>query len=176
MSYYFNSVYPTIDYDPSGNGITTKIQDIFIRVIARKEVMERNVLFSKYTVKDAESPEMLAKKVYGSVKYYWVILLTNKIFDRYYEWPMTERNLKKYISDKYENPAAIHHYEISQFSGDTNTKIKVELADEPTASAISNYEYEVYLNDLRKEIKILDRAFLSQFEDEYLDLIKESTL
>ena len=97
MSYYFNSVYPTIDYDPSGNGITTKIQDIFIRVVARKEVMERNVLFSKYTVKDAESPEMLARKVYGSVKYYWVILLTNKIFDRYYEWPMTERNLKNQL-------------------------------------------------------------------------------
>ncbi len=176
MSYYFNSVYPTILYDPTGNGQPKKIQDIFIRVIARKSVTERNVLFQKYTVKDEETPESISNRLYGNVKYYWVILLTNKIYDRYYDWPMTERILKKYISDKYDNPNAVHHYEISQSSGDTNTKITVELADEPTAYGVSNYEYEVELNDARKEIRILEPVYFSQFANEYLDLIKETAL
>jgi len=173
---YFNNIYPTINYDPTGDGITTKIQDIFVRVIAKKSVTERNVLFQKYTVKEHESPEILADRLYGGAKYYWVILLTNKIYDRYYEWPMTDRNLKRYVADKYVNPNAAHHYEISQSSGDTNTKIKVELADEPTASPVTNYEYEIELNDIRKDIKILAPSYFSQFINDYLNLIKETTL
>ncbi len=89
---------------------------------------------------------------------------------------MTERILKKYISDKYDNPNAVHHYKISQSSWDTNTKITVELADEPTAYGVSNYEYEVELNDARKEIRILEPVYFSQFANEYLDLIKETAL
>jgi len=173
---YFNSIYPKIDYDPTGNGITTRVQDIFTRVIARESVLNRSLMFQKYTVRDGENPEILANDFYGNAKFYWVILLSNKLYDRYYEWPMTESMLRKYVSDKYANPNAIHHYEISQSSGDTNTKIKVELADEPTATPITNYEHEIELNNVRREIKILEPAYFSQFVSDYMELIKETTL
>jgi len=176
MSYYFNNIYPTIDYDATGDGITTRIQDIFVRVIAKKSVTERNVLFQKYTIHEEETPESIANDIYGSSQYYWVVLLTNKIYDRYYEWPMTDRILRKYVGDKYTNPNAAHHYEISQSSGDTNTKIKVELADEPTATPVTNYEYEIELNDARKDIKILEPSYFTIFTHDYLKLIKETTL
>ena len=174
--YYFNNIYPTIDYDATGDGITTKIQDILVRVIAKKSITERSVLFQKYTVREEESPEILAYKTYGSAQYYWVILLTNKIYDRYYEWPMSDRNLRRFVGDKYANPDAVHHYEISQSSGDTNTKITVELADEPTAYSVSNYEYEIELNDNRKNIRVLDPVHFPRFVNDYMELIKETIL
>ena len=176
MTAYFNNVYPKIDYDPTGSGITTKVQDILIRVIARKSVTERNVLFQKYTIRDEESPELLAADFYGDPQLYWVIMLTNKLYDRYYEWPMTERVLRKYVADKYADPNAIHHYEISQSSGDTNTKITVELSDEPTATPITNYEHEIYLNEARREIKLLDPVYFDSFVEDYMELIKETSL
>ena len=176
MSYYFNNVYPTIDYDATVDGITTRIQDIFVRVIARKSVTERDVLFQKFRILDEETPESVSDSIYGSPKYYWIILLTNKIYDRYYEWPMSDRNLRRFVGDKYANPDAVHHYEISQSSGDTNTKITVELADQPTAYSVSNYEYEIELNDNRKDIRVLDPVHFPRFVNDYMELIKETIL
>ena len=71
-----------------------------------------------------------------------LVLMLNQYYDRYYDWPMTQRNLQAYVISKYTNPDGIHHYEISQKSGNTNTKIKVELADEPSATSVTNYGYE----------------------------------
>ena len=76
---------------------------------------------------------------------------------------MSINNLQKYVLDKYANPNAIHHYETPQSSGNTTTNIKVELADVPTATAVTNYEYEQNLNDARKQIKILQPEYLGQF-------------
>ena len=46
---FFTQTYPKIPYDPTGNKIYTLVQDILTRVIVRKEVSDRKVLFSKYT-------------------------------------------------------------------------------------------------------------------------------
>ena len=133
----FTKLYPTIEYDPTGSGNTTKIQDILTRIIARDKIINRAVLFSKYIVKEFDTPESVSFEFYGNVKYYWTILMINKYYDRYYDWPLTERNLQKYVDNKYADPYAVHHYEISQASGNTTTKIKVELADEPSATPVS---------------------------------------
>ena len=172
---FFTQTYPKIPYDPTGNKIFTLVQDILTRVIVRKEVSDRKVLFSKYTVRDTDTPESLAVELYVSAKHTWVLLMLNKYYDRYYEWPMTQRDLHKYILDKYSNPDAINHYEISQESGDTQIKIKVELADHPTATPITNYEYETNLNDARKEIRILKRQYLQTFITDYNELIGDNT-
>ena len=169
---YFNNLYPTLQYDPTGDGIFTTVQDILTRVIVRKEVSERNVLFTKYNIMEADTPETLSVNFYGDVKYYWVLLLLNQYYDRYYEWPMTIQNLQKFIIDKYADPNAIHHYETSQKSGNTTTKIRVELADEPTATAVLNFEYEFEKNENRKSIKILHKDYLYTFITEYNALLQ----
>jgi len=172
---FFTQTYPKIPYDPTGNKQYTLVQDILTRVIVRKEVSDRKVLFSKYTVRDTDTPESLAQEIYGSTKHTWILLMLNKYYDRYYEWPMTERNLHKYIIDKYSDPNAIHHYEISQESGDTQIKITVETTDHPTATPITNYEYETNQNDVRKDIRILKKEYLHTFVDDYNALISDNT-
>ena len=74
---YFTRNFPTIDYDPTGSGDTKRIQDIITRIKVRDGIRERTSMFAKYDVMEGESPEMLAFKYYGDVKYYWTILLLN---------------------------------------------------------------------------------------------------
>ncbi len=80
---------------------------------------------------------------------------------------MSINTLQKYVSDKYANPNDIHHYETPQSSGNTTTNIRVEVADVPTATAVTNYEYEQNLNDARKQIKILQPGYLGQFLEDF---------
>jgi hypothetical protein len=163
---YFEN-FPTIAYDATGNKTYQTVSDILIRVVARARVKTRDVLFTKYTVMENETPESVAFDFYGRSQYHWIILMLNQYYDRYYDWPMSQRNLQKYVINKYSNPDSIHHYEISQKSGNTNTKIKVELAEEPSATSVTNFEYESVLNENRKQIKLLDASYLTSFISEF---------
>ena len=173
---YFNSIFPKIKYDPTGNGNPIEIQDILTRIVTRKNVASRNVLFAKHAVTDAETPESLSLQYYGTIKHYWVNLMINKYYDRYYDWPLTERNLQKYVVSKYAVPSSINHYEISQESGNTEIKITVEVADYPSATPITNMEHERYLNDKRKNIKVLKKVYIESFVSEFNSLLKEQLL
>ena len=169
---YFQN-FPTINYDATGSGNPQLVSDILTRVVIRKSIRDRQALFSKYDVFDWETPESIALDLYGKSDYHWIVLLFNKYFDRYYEWPMSIQILQKYVSDKYTNPNAIHHYETSQSSGDTNVKIKVEVADVPTATPVTNYEYERRLLDKKRQIKIVSPQYLDLFLQEFKTLIKQ---
>ena len=170
---YFKN-FPTIAYDVTGNKIYQTVSDILTRVAIKAEVKTRDVLFTKYTVMENETPESVAFNYYGRSQYHWIILMLNQYYDRYYDWPMTQRNLQAYVQDKYTNPNGIHHYEISQKSGNTNTKIKVELADEPSATSVTNFLYEAELNQNRKEIKLLDVAYITGFTSEFKELLQKN--
>ena len=173
---YFNKIFPKKKYDPTGNGNPIEIQDILTRIVTRQSVVSRNVLFSKHAVTDSETPESLSLEYYGTIKHYWVNLMINKYYDRYYDWPLTERNLRAYVGDKYADPNANHHYEIAQESGNTEILIKVEVADYPSATLVTNFEYERYQNDERKNIKVLKKIYIGSFVSEFNSLLKEQLL
>ncbi len=81
----FFSEFPTINYDTNGNGTTSEIQDILIRVIIRDGIRERHSLFEEYDIKDWDTPESVSYNYYKSPQYHWVIMMTNKMFDRHYD-------------------------------------------------------------------------------------------
>ena len=170
---YFTKNFPTIDYDATGLGDTKRIQDIITRIKVRDGIRERASMFAKYDVKEGETPEMLSYAYYGDVKHYWTILLLNKMYNRYYDWPMTSRNLRDYVLDTYADPGGVHHYEVAQSSGDTTVMIRVE-SDATGATAVTNFEHESELNDKRKQIRLLQTSYLSQFVDEYGKLLKSA--
>ena len=171
---YFSNNFPTTFYDPTGSGTFTKVQDILTRIKIKDEVRERNALFSIYTVPQGLSPELVSNLIYGDVEYYCVILMMNKVFNRYYEWPMGERDLQKYVIDTYADPDGVHHYEIAQSSGNTRTMIRVE-STVAGAAAVTNMQYERTLNDDRAEIKLLSPIYLQTFVEEFNRLLKKSS-
>jgi len=82
------------------------------------------------------------------------------------------------VNEKYDNPNGVHHYEISQSSGDTSIKINIGTsnADYPTASTVTNFEYEEKEQDKIRKIRLLDPRHVAQFVDEFNNLMKESNV
>jgi hypothetical protein len=175
---YFNE-FPVINYNLSGvNGNTKEITDIWRRVKVRSKIANNVALFDKFDVPEGDSPETVAYKVYGDAEYFWVVTLMNNIVNRYYDWPLDEYNFQQYVEDKYANPDAVHHYEITQSSGkqtgdgpaDYTHKVECN-ATEPGAESVSNIEYERRLQDKKRQIKLLQPNYLNNFIDEFRRLI-----
>ena len=106
-------------YDIKGNSNYTLLPDILRRVKLRTGLSSSRFVFDKYNVKENEKPEDVAFKYYGDPKLHWVILMTNNVTDRYYQWPMTQPQFAEFLTDKYGagNEDSVHHYEITQASG-----------------------------------------------------------
>ena len=168
---YFNQ-FPTIAYDVTGDGTTSEIKDILIRVKVRDYIKNNRSWFAKYIVGGDETPDMVSFDVYGKTAYHWVVLLFNQITNPYYDWPLKRKDFYSFINNKYSSPSAVHHYEISQQSGNTNVKIKVE-STVAGAAEVTNQEYEEALQQKKREIRILKPEYLGQFTTEFRDLIEE---
>jgi|TARA_Y100000996_G_C22488649_1_gene629257 hypothetical protein len=154
------------------------VTDVMKRVKVRDKIINELSLYDKYDVKSGDTPESIAFKHFGDVNLHWVILLTNNITDRYYDWPMTEQEFELFIKDKYSNPDGIHHYEITQSSGkqtgngpdDYTHKLEVNSTTSG-AQSVSNREYESRLQDNKRIIKLLNPTVLQSFISEFNDLI-----
>tara|TARA_Y100000361_G_scaffold86859_1_gene77167 strand:- start:2493 stop:3020 length:528 start_codon:yes stop_codon:yes gene_type:complete len=174
---YF-SKFPDIIYDPDRDGQFQICKNILRRVALREKVRTNTLLYDTYDVNEGESPESLADRLYGSPEYHWVVLMVNNVTDRYHDWPMSTPQFLEMVADKYDNVDAVHHYEITQESGSTKVKINIgtDNTDYPSATPITNYEYELERQNTISRVRLLDPAYLSQFVTEFETLMKESIL
>jgi len=181
---YFHS-FPIIIYDSVGNGTYKDVTNLLRRVAMRSKVKSNALMFDTYDVKEGETPEIIADKLYGDTELHWVILLLNDITDRYHQWPMNTPQFLAFINDKYDNVDDVHHYEIPQSSGDTKTKIEVYQNSAlytgdsdfyASALIVTNFEYEESVQDEIRKIRLLDPIYIDQFVTEFEALMKESII
>ena len=165
---YFNQ-FPTMIYDPAGDGSAKLCTDIMSRVRVRANMKKEIVMLDPYDVKENETPEIVADKHHGSPYYHWVVMILNDISDINHDWVKSTRQLQKYLLTKYSEAQLNepHHYEMYQTSGDTTITIEVENSTYPSATAITNYEYEVALNESKRSIDLLRNDYLTFFVDEF---------
>ena len=83
---YFSN-FPSIVYDATGNFDFKVVTNLLRRVALRQKVSADVLVFDYYDVKDGETPEIIAHKLYGDSELHWVILLINNITDRYHQFP-----------------------------------------------------------------------------------------
>ena len=181
---YFES-FPKIFYDSVGQGNPKVVTNLLRRVAIRAKVKTNTMLYDTYDVKSGETPEIIADKLYQDPELHWIVMLVNNITDRYHQWPMKEQQFNTFLNEKYDNPDGVHHYEISQESGDTSTKIEV-YANEAlytgdtdfynSATIVTNREYEEREQDKKRQIRLLDPRYVDEFVDEFEQLIGESII
>ena len=180
MSYF--DKFPLIVYDIKGDNKFKLLPDILRRVKLRSNLQDGAVLFDKYDVKEGENPEDVAFKWFGSADLHWVILLTNNVTDRYYDWPLSQPDFAEFLTDKYGagNEDSAHHYELVRSSGKTTSSgpsdysHRVEVnSDETDAITVTNREYEERLQDQKRQIKLLSKSFLAQFIEEFDILVRQ---
>ncbi len=101
MSKYFN-YFPKISYylqnDPKS---VDNVTNITTRFSLEKNFTENTSVYYNYVIRDGETPEILAKRFYGDQERHWMILMVNEIVDPFYDWPLEQRSMIRFISNKY---------------------------------------------------------------------------
>jgi len=177
---YF-SRFPMMTYDVAGDKDYKLLPDILRRVKLRSGLRSSSFMFEKYDVKDGEKPEDVAFKWFGDPEYHWVILMTNNVTDRYYQWPLSQPQFAEHLTDKYGagSEDAVHHYEKTTDSGRTSSNGPNDYShlvecneDDENPAIISNRQYEQRKQDGYRQINLLDRRYLNAFVSEFENLIK----
>jgi len=179
MSYFDR--FPLMAYDVKGDKNYKLLPDILRRVKLRSGLRSGAFLFDNYDVKDGERPEDIAFKWFGDPEYHWVILMTNNVTDRYYQWPLSQPQFQEHIADKYGagNEDAVHHYEKTTDSGKTSSSGPNDYShlvecnsDDGDPVIISNRQYEQRKQDQYRQIRLLNKNYLKTFVNEFESLIK----
>ena len=185
---YFKQ-FPDVDYalrvNSAGKSKNIKIKDYFRLTRVRDDIFSESTLYTEYIVKNGERPDQISYNIYGSEKYYWIILQVNDIVDYYNEWPLSQQELEKYIIDKYgseQEAGGIHHWETVEVQLDDGSVVlpdglvvpedfKFTYTPDPEQLiylssfpvAVTNREYEKRLNDDKENIVILDEKYLDDY-------------
>jgi len=123
--------------------------DLTRRQKISQDIKNLESLTTAYTIKDGDTPENIADRLYDNVNDYWIICAVNNIIDISKDWPMTQYVLEQYLLRKYDDIYAIHHY----ISASTNAIVD---SDWPSYDRIpvTIFEYETNLNDAKRNIKL----------------------
>ena len=217
MAKFFN-YYPKTLYisNNSSTGIDT-VTNIIARFGFEKSLRENSSAFYKYTIKDSDTPEIIAAKFYDNVERHWIVLLFNDIIDPQYDWPLQSDTLIDYVNTKYstveyantantlvtglswaQNISHVQAYYkiITRTSADGTDIVEKITVDANTyaniaatsisytlnnASSITQtvsktsqtyYDYELELNEAKREINLLKSEFVTEVEKEFKRVIR----
>jgi len=165
-----------------------EVKNLFKRGKIKSDIFQNVTYFTKYSIEGDDRPDNVAFKVYEDSKLDWVILLSNNIINIQDEWPLTQQSFENYLLNKYENQQnihGIHHYEskeiknsvgaiilkkgiqvpqyfsIKFFDANLGTYTEVGGAGDLITSEVTNYEYEVNLQDEKRNIYLLKQNYLN---------------
>ena len=157
-----------------------RVKNLFRRVKLRDDLQNTFTMFNKYQIPDGYRPDIVAEELYGRADLDWVVCITAGIVNINNDWPLSSRDIYRFSENKYGTDLNnIHHYqttEVKDSSGrvvlpagkhvDSTFSIPKPGADTATINpvvGVSNYEYEVELNEKKRGIYILKRDYLQQF-------------
>jgi len=157
-----------------------RVKNLFRRVKLRDDLQNVFTIFNKYEIKQGERPETIANKLYGDVTYDWIVLLTAGIINVRDQWPLSDYDLYKFVENKYGSDLnAIRFYETTEVKDASGRLIlpKGKVVDSnftipnpsiPTANlnpvvGVTNYEYEVRVNDQKRSVYLLKPEYLQVY-------------
>lgn len=186
MSFFFEP-FPKVNYDVKKNGKIENVTNIMLRFKIVDELKKQQSNYFDITVEEGDRPDVVATKVYENPELDWLILMINDIIDPIYDWPMGGRILEDFIRSKYGSiPAAqatVHEYrkilnEKSILFDGTVVPRRTLVVDETTYNSlgvneresIDKYQYEIELNDQKRQIKIVDPQQVSRLLNRIEDI------
>ena len=157
-----------------------RVKNLFRRVKLRDDLQSSFTQFNRYYIPDGSRPDIVAEELYGSADLDWVVCITAGIININNDWPLSSRDIYRFAESKYGTDLNnIHHYETTEVKDDsgrvvlparkhvdstfTIPKPGTDTATLNPVVGISNYEYEVELNENKRGIYVLRREYLQQF-------------
>ena len=172
--------YPSFLPEKTSSLDYVEVKNIFRRAKLRDDLQNNFTVFDKYEIPMGARPDTVAENLYGSSQFDWVVLTVAGILNVRNEWPLSDRDIYDYSFDKYgESLNSVKFFETKEVK-DVDGRLvlpKGKVVDsnftipkpgEPTATlnpvtGISNYEYEVRLNEEKRTIFVLREEYLQEF-------------
>ena len=194
MSYFKelpNLEYPSFLSDKNSSLDYIEVKNIFRRIKLRDDLKSSFTLFDKYEIPMGYNPDMVADEVYGSSELDWVVLITAGIINVRNEWPLSDSDIYDFALDKYGgNINGTRFYETKEVKNSEGRIIlpkgkvvdsdfvftyydngRQSVSGTTVRTGISNYEYEVRINEDKKDIHLLKLGHLQQFLNDMRDIM-----
>ena len=201
MSNYFrrlpNLDYPSLLKDRESNTDFIQTKNLFRRTKIREDLFANFMQFDKYEIVGDERPDNVSEKVYGRDDLDWVVLLSNNIVDINNEWPLSQLQLNRFLSDKYtpQELVSIRHYETLELRDNKNQlilpaglvvdedfnleylsggqiKSTNSLVEGRPVRAVTFFDYENDLNEQKRNINVIKKDFLGLFIKDFERIMK----
>ena len=164
------------------------VKNLFKKGILREDIYQNLSTFEKYKIIGDERPDNVAKKIYGNSELDWLVLVSNNIINIQTEWPMRQNDFDEHLLLKYGTYqtlySGIHHYESKEIKDSNGVVILPEglIVDEKyeflytnpqgilerrrPGLPITNYDYELKMEDSKRNINILKPKYVNLVIDD----------
>jgi hypothetical protein len=196
---YFDTLPKIIYIDSTGN--SKVMTNLLARSSVIPQLLKDPLLYYTYDIQEGDTPEIIAHKYYGDSYRYWIVLFANQLLDPQWDWPMNYATFEQYLADEYSSIniySEIEYYEkiITQYDVNSQTTyIKKVRIDENTynslpvtqtetytlptglvsvtteRNAVSIYDYELNLNESKRNIRILNANYVDLMETQFKKLM-----
>jgi len=187
----FFHYFPTLRYHiQDGNtSFDVNITNLTAHVTIVEKLKQAITVFNEYIIADGDRPDSVATQVYGGPEYTWLVLVVNNI-QSHFDWPLTELEFDRYITDKYAYLVPEYAIELEnqtnpgQAIARSQWRLRVRektyqrfvyktalgfFVDELTYESMSAdnrgtktalYDHEWTLNEAKRRIKIIPQEFV----------------
>ena len=187
-----NLLYQSFLSDKRSSLDYVEVKNLFRRVKLRDDLQNVFTIFDKYEIPDEFRPENVAEEFYGNDELDWVVLTVANITNIRNQWPLNNRDIYQYSLEKYGDTLNATRFfetkEIKDSKGniilekgkvvDSDFEFKysdnnsiVTVKGTAIRTGISNFDYEVRLNDEKRSIFLLKREYLQQFLNDFRDIM-----
>lgn len=163
------------------------VKNLFKKGVLREDIYQNIATFEKYKIIGDERPDNVAKKIYDNSELDWLVLVSNNIININSEWPMRQIDFDEHLISKYgtyENlHGGIHHYESKEIVDNgvvilpeglwVDEKYEFEFTNSlgevikrRPGVAITNYNYELSLEDAKRNINVLKPKYVNLVIDD----------
>ena len=158
MANYF-SKYPSIYYSFDDYKTSKYVTNILSRFSLESALKENTSVFYNYDIRDGDTPEILASKLYGSSERHWMVLAMNDIVDPQFDWPLQYETLITFVDEKYmananSNTAGAG---LTWSRGNIQSYYRVETTTMP-GNIIDVKEYEIDANTYANTVISLNNS------------------
>ena len=171
------------------------VKNLFKRAKLREDIYQDLAFFTKFDILGDDRPDNVADLIYGDPTLDWVVLLSNNIVNVQSEWPLSQGDFNRYITDKYDSEeilySGIHHYESREVKASDGTiiipsgaRVSIgqsvsfydELSDQQVirtdvAMPITNFMHEDRLNNEKRSIFLLKPIYLNILFDDIEEIM-----
>ena len=153
------------------------------------EIFSKYKVFYDYTVREGQRVDYIASRYYGDPYNSYIVYLSNSVIDPSLFLPLDHQDFLKYVGKKYNKRADLTKSDISHYKytgiGETQSEIdrkswkmtpytysQLSSEDKSGWTPVYVYDYELELNEDKRNIKLISNKYLDQINQELGSIFK----